>query len=611
MQLIESKDFASLIQHEFCEGSAISPALFELSVKIIEDLGRWEPNHELNHQVRHQWQIYQPHSFGAIAAMLQEDGSIWQAKPQNPRIDKERDRVIKYEYPLNAPARAFMPQVDETTWKRIANRYSVKFDPNETGFWDWLERHPEIPIAWTEGGKKGLCLLSGGYAGIALVGCSGGYSNQDEEGNLGRHLIADVARFCQPGRVHILTFDQDEKPDTRKKVAKVLSRFGDLIEQSEGIVRVAEWDSKLGKGIDDVISAHGIEVWQRTIDSSIPLVKFAEKIYPAIALKGAVAQLAATADPYQKALLEKDISKRFNLPVGKLDKLTLYADKAGDRAKSADLSDLLVGIYTEIESKFQNPTPTGLMTGFYDLDEMTQGFQRSDLIIVAARPSMGKTAFILNIARSIAAKDHKIAIFSLEMSKEQLGYRMLSMASSIESGRLRSGRIAQNEWEPLGHAIAHSSALPISIYDSGIDTVERMIEIVRRDQPDMVLLDYLQLLEGDGDNRNVELSKITRKLKKLAMELNIPIIALSQLSRAVEARTNKRPIMSDLRESGSIEQDADLIMMLYRDEYYNPDTVDRGIAEVVINKHRNGPTGTIKLLFEPRFTRFKNLANRS
>ncbi|NET38985.1 MAG: replicative DNA helicase [Cyanothece sp. SIO1E1] len=226
------------------------------------------------------------------------------------------------------------------------------------------------------------------------------------------------------------------------------------------------------------------------------------------------------------------------------------------------------------------------------------------------------TSFVLNIARNIAAF-HKlpVSIFSLEMSKEQLVYRLLSSEVQIESGRLRSGRVSQNEWGPLGHGISALSQLPIFIDDTPNISVTEMRSKARRLQAEqggalgLILIDYLQLMEGSGDNRVQELSKMTRSLKGLARELSVPIIALSQLSRGVESRTNKRPMMSDLRESGAIEQDADLIMMLYREEYYEPDTPDRGITEVIVTKHRNGPTGTIKLLFEPQFTRFRNLAN--
>jgi len=278
-------------------------------------------------------------------------------------------------------------------------------------------------------------------------------------------------------------------------------------------------------------------------------------------------------------------------------------------------ADILTHTFADIESRSLGMVLPGLSCGFYDLDAMTQGFQRSDLIIVAGRPSMGKTAICLNIARNIAAY-HKlpVAVFSLEMSKEQLVQRLLASESRIESGRLRAGRISQPEWEPLGHAISTLSQVPVFIDDTPNISITEIRSKARRLQAEqggalgLILLDYLQLMEGGGDNRVQELSRITRALKGLARELSVPVIALSQLSWSVESRTNKRPMMSDLRESGAIEQDADLIMMLYRDEYYNPDTPDRGIAEVIISKHRNGPTGTVKLLFESQFTQFRNLA---
>ncbi|MGB3296276.1 MAG: replicative DNA helicase, partial [Phormidesmis sp.] len=279
-------------------------------------------------------------------------------------------------------------------------------------------------------------------------------------------------------------------------------------------------------------------------------------------------------------------------------------------------SDILTDTFSDIEQRSLGMVLPGLACGFYDLDAMTQGFQRSDLIIAAARPSMGKTSFVLNVARNIAGT-HKqpVAVFSLEMSKAQLIYRLLSSEAKIESGRLRTGRISQHEWEPMGHAINTLSQLPIFIDDtpgigvSEIRSKSRRLQAEQGGTLGLILIDYLQLMEGTGDNRVQELSKITRSLKGLARELNVPVIALSQLSRGVESRTNKRPMMSDLRESGAIEQDADLIMMLYREEYYDADTPDRGIAEIILTKHRNGPTGTVKLLFQPEYTQFLNRAS--
>ncbi len=280
------------------------------------------------------------------------------------------------------------------------------------------------------------------------------------------------------------------------------------------------------------------------------------------------------------------------------------------------ISDTLVNTFQEVEDRNQGVALPGIPSDFYDLDAMTGVFNGQILIIVAGRPSMGKTSFAINIAHNIAIKQKlPIAIFSLEMSKEQLVQRLLASEAKIESNRLRAGRISQNEWEPLIQAIGTLSEQPIFIDDTPNITVNEMRSKARRLQTEnggalgLILLDYLQLMEGSGsDNRVQELSRITRSLKGLARELCVPIISLSQLSRSVETRTNKRPMMSDLRESGSIEQDADLVIMLYREEYYNPDTPDRGIAEVIITKHRNGPVGTIKLLFDSQFTRFRNLA---
>lgn len=279
------------------------------------------------------------------------------------------------------------------------------------------------------------------------------------------------------------------------------------------------------------------------------------------------------------------------------------------------VSDTLIHTFQEIEIRNQEVSLPGVTCNFYDLDAMTGGFQPSDLIIVAGRPSMGKTSFVINIARNIA-EIHKlpVAVFSLEMSNEQLVQRMLSTEAGVESNRLRSGRLAQNEWSVLSRAIGVLSELPIYIDDTANMTVMQMRSLSRRLQSErggklgLIVIDYIQLMEGSGDNRVQELSKITRSLKGLARELNCPVIALSQLSRGVEARNNKRPMMSDLRESGSIEQDADLVIMLYRDEYYHEDTPDRGVAEAIVTKHRNGPTGTVKLLFDPQYTRFRNLA---
>lgn len=278
------------------------------------------------------------------------------------------------------------------------------------------------------------------------------------------------------------------------------------------------------------------------------------------------------------------------------------------------LSESLVETFTELEKLYQRNATPGITTEFYDIDAMTGGLQRSDLIIVAGRPSMGKTSFGLSMGLNIAKKHNlPIAIFSLEMSKQQLNQRWCATEAEIDSNRLRIGSLLPSELEPLNQVLANLSSLPVYVNDSPSITVSQMRTQVRRLQSKhkgelgAIIIDYLQLMGGDNDNRVQELAKISRGLKGLAREFNVPIIALSQLSRGVESRTNKRPMMSDLRDSGSIEQDADLIMMLYRDEYYNPDTQDRGVAEVNIVKHRNGPVGMRQLLFKPEYTKFFNI----
>jgi replicative DNA helicase len=281
--------------------------------------------------------------------------------------------------------------------------------------------------------------------------------------------------------------------------------------------------------------------------------------------------------------------------------------------------EILASTFAELEQRSLGEVLPGLSCNFYDLDAMTQGFQRSDLIIVAGRPSMGKTALAVQVARQIS-EIHKtgVAIFSLEMSKEQLVQRLLASESGIDSNYLRAGRIHETQWEPLSRAIGTLSQLSIYIDDSPNPSINELRSSARRLQAErpeglgLIMIDYLQLMGGGDatDGRVQELSRITRSLKGLARELHVPIIALSQLSRGVEARTNKRPLMSDLRESGAIEQDADLIVLLYRDDYYNPDSPEKGVCELILAKHRNGPVGTVKLLFQPSQTKFFNLAKQ-
>lgn len=281
----------------------------------------------------------------------------------------------------------------------------------------------------------------------------------------------------------------------------------------------------------------------------------------------------------------------------------------------APLSEILVTSIEKIEQVYMNKGQiTGVPTGFIDLDYRTTGFQPSDLILVAARPSMGKTAFALNIAQTAAIKHgHKVAIFSLEMSKDQLVNRMLCSEAMVDAQKIRTGSLDSDDWTKLARAIGPLSEAPIFIDDTpGINMTELRAKCRRLKLEhglDFIMIDYLQLMSGTGssESRQQEISEISRSLKGLAREMNAPVVALSQLSRACEARADHRPMLSDLRESGAIEQDADVVMFLYRDEYYHPDTEQKNIAEVIISKQRNGPTGTIELMWLGEYTRFVNM----
>ena len=260
---------------------------------------------------------------------------------------------------------------------------------------------------------------------------------------------------------------------------------------------------------------------------------------------------------------------------------------------------------------------TGISTGFYDLDARTAGLQKSDLILIAARPSMGKTAFVLNIAETVAIKNNiSTAIFSLEMSRVQLAKRLISMNSKVDSQHIRVGNLADEEWGKLTESTILLGESSLVIDDTPGISIAQLRSKCRKlkleNNLGLVIIDYLQLMTGSvgksQESRQQEISEISRSLKGLARELNVPVVALSQLSRAVESRNDKRPMLSDLRESGAIEQDADVCMFIYRDDYYNKDTDTPNIAEVIIAKQRNGPIGTVNLLWQPEFTKFVNLA---
>jgi replicative DNA helicase len=279
------------------------------------------------------------------------------------------------------------------------------------------------------------------------------------------------------------------------------------------------------------------------------------------------------------------------------------------------IRDVVLSVIDKIELAAKHKgTVTGLATGFYDLDYKTSGFQPSDLILVAARPSMGKTAFVLNLAQYISIKNQvPTAIFSLEMSKDQLVNRLLAMESKVDSQLIRTGNLSSNDWEKLIESAGDISKAPLIIDDTPGISISELRSKCRKFKLEnnlgLVIIDYLQLMSGGNkrtDSRQQEISDISRSLKALAREINAPVIALSQLSRACETRPDHRPILSDLRESGAIEQDADVVMFIYRDDYYNKDTDKKNISEIIIAKQRNGPIGTVELVWLPNYTKFAN-----
>ncbi|SDC69755.1 replicative DNA helicase [Shouchella lonarensis] len=346
---------------------------------------------------------------------------------------------------------------------------------------------------------------------------------------------------------------------------------------------------------------------------------------------------AANVEYYSKILEEKSLLRRLiraatniakngyaseeevDAILDEAEKAILDVSHRKNSGSFVSIKDVLVETYDRIEMLQKTRGDiTGLATGFSELDTMTAGFQRSDLIIVAARPSVGKTAFALNIAQNVATKsDVNIAIFSLEMGASQLVTRMLCAEGNIDAQRMRTGALEEEDWQKLTMAMGALSRAGIYIDDSPGVKVSDIRAKCRRLQQEkglgLILIDYLQLIQGhgrSGENRQQEVSEISRTLKAIARELDVPVIALSQLSRGVESRQDKRPMMSDIRESGSIEQDADIVAFLYRDDYYDKETENQNIIEIIIAKQRNGPVGTVELAFIKEYNKFVNLERR-
>ena len=380
-----------------------------------------------------------------------------------------------------------------------------------------------------------------------------------------------------------------------------------------------------------------------TVSESLESTKELEEV-GGLAYIGALAQntpSAANIRRYAEIVRERSIMRKLaetatNIAELAYNPMGREADQLVDEAESrifaiseegartrqgfVEMQPVLTEVVERIDLLYNRENPsdvTGVPSGFSDLDRMTSGFQPGDLVIVAGRPSMGKTALALNMAEHVALDAGlPVGIFSMEMAASQLAMRLLGAIGKLDQHKLRTGRLAEDDWRRLTDAVGRLSEAPIQIDETAALNALELRARARRlhrqyGQLGLIVVDYLQLMSAasHGENRATEISEISRSLKALAKELNVPVVALSQLNRSLEQRPNKRPVMSDLRESGAIEQDADLILFIYRDEVYNPDSPDKGRAEVIIGKQRNGPIGSVMLTFQGEYTRFMNFAD--
>ena len=397
---------------------------------------------------------------------------------------------------------------------------------------------------------------------------------------------------------------------------KIFELMLDLYEKNEPIDMITVSSAAKDKGILEKIG--GVTYLNTLVDlmpTSANIAQYARMVREKALLRSLM--------KVSTEIIEKGYEVETNVDgyVDDAERMIFQISERKFKASFFAVKDLVMENVKTIEKLFQKKqVVTGVPTGFVELDKLTSGLQPSDLIIVAGRPSMGKTALCLNIAQNAALADGAsmpVGIFSMEMSKEQLVMRLLSSESEVEFSKLRTGTLSQAEWPKLAQAADTLYRAPIFIDDSPalgvLDLRARARRLKKEHNLGLLVIDYLQLMRGrsttGGDRREQEISEISRFLKALAKELNIPVIAISQLNRMVEQRDNKRPRLSDLRESGAIEQDADVIMFIYRDEVYDKESKFKGIAEIIIGKQRNGPTGEVQVTFLDKFTAFKNLYN--
>jgi len=395
----------------------------------------------------------------------------------------------------------------------------------------------------------------------------------------------------------------------------IFRAIAQLFEKSEpvDVITLAEWHDSRGE-LDKVGELEYLGMLARNTPTAANIVAYATIVRERSVLR----QLIAVGTSISSVAFSPEGLNSDEMLDQAEQQVLAIAEKSVNRGGGfIQVKEVLSKVVDRIDTLFDNDSSvTGLSSGFTDFDEQTAGLQPADLVIVAGRPSMGKTTFAMNLAENAAIKSKEpVAVFSMEMPADSLAMRMLSSLGQIDQHRLRTGKLNDDDWPRLTSALAILNEAPLYIDDTPALTVTELRARARRLKRDhglsLIVLDYIQLMQGSGkanENRTTEVSEISRGLKALAKELNVPVIALSQLNRSLEQRPNKRPVMSDLRESGAIEQDADLIVFIYRDEVYNEDSPEKGKAEINIAKQRNGPIGTVHLTFQGRYTRFENFA---
>jgi len=436
------------------------------------------------------------------------------------------------------------------------------------------------------------------------------YNLEAEESTLGSMLISREAVMAV---IEILS----EEDFYRKANQEIFRSLKELFAKGEPIDTITAADYLKKKGILEEV---GDNTYIHSLVSNLPLA--ANAAYYARIVKHMAVLRRLIYAATEIAVMGYEVPESLSLTIDKAQQLifSIYQDVNNDKksGKFSAIKDVLSDVYTQVTNLYEKKSNmTGIATGFIDLDKKTSGLQDSDLIIIASRPGMGKTSYAMQIARNAAMIEKiPVAFFSLEMSKEQIAQRLMCSESRIDLQRLRSGNLRDDEWPKLGRAIENLAQCDIYIDDAAFLTVmdlrSRARMLVSTHGIKLLIVDYLQLMQSGinfRENRVLEITEISRNLKGIAKELKIPVIALSQLSREVEKRDKKRPVLADLRESGAIEQDADMVLLLYREDYYDETSSEAGLAEINIAKHRNGPTGTIKLKFFKEYTLFVNAAN--